>query len=132
MSFTKTISSELYDAEPVFSAALPNAATATSEPFACNGTQLGLELVGTASKNVTVPSGKTLTVKLLASDEKKGTYIEAAQLFQADDETLTAGTELFRFAPVSSLPLWKKVSVTADADLSAGAIAVNLVRKVQK
>lgn len=132
MSFSKTISSELHDAEPVISAALPNAATVTSDPFPCNGTQLGLELVGTATGAVTIPAEKTLTVKLLAADEKQGSYTEAVQLFSATGKTLAAGSELFRFVPVSTLPFWKKVSVTADADLSAGSIAVQLVHKVQK
>ena len=124
MSFSKTISSELHDAEPVFSAALPNMETVSSNRFSCSGSQLGMELVGSLEKGV------TLSVKLLACDERDGSYQETAVLFSATDKALTAG-ELFRFVPSSALPFWKKVSVTTDADLSAGAMTIRIVHKVQ-
>ena len=117
MSFSKTISSELHDT-PVLDAALPNATAVTSAPFLCSGSALGLEIVG------------KLTVKLLASETKNGTFSEYAVLCTATDKTLAAGTELFRFAPVSTVPFWKKISITADSDLSAGKIMIGLVRKV--
>lgn len=130
MSFSKMISAELHDADPVFSAALPNAEAVYSKPFPCCGSPLGLELVGTVDKGVTVPKDKSLTVKLLACDDRTGTYQDAAELFSATDKALTAG-EVFRFVPSSTLPFWKKVCVTTDADLSAGAVTVRIVRKVQ-
>lgn len=130
MSFSKTISSELHDAEPVFSAALPNTETVSSNRFSCSGSQLGMELVGSLKNGVTIPKDKTLSVKLLACNEPDGSYQETAVLFSATDKALTAG-ELFRFVPPSTLPFWKKVSVTTDADLSAGAMTIRIVHKVQ-
>lgn len=129
MSFSKTISSELHNT-PVLDAALPNATAVTSAPFLCSGSALGLEIVGTVTKAATIASGKKLTVKLLASETKNGTFSEYAVLCTATDKTLAAGTELFRFAPVSTVPFWKKISITADSDLSAGKIMIGLVRKV--
>ena len=129
MSFFFFFSSELHDT-PVLDAALPNATAVTSAPFLCSGSALGLEIVGTVTKAATIASGKKLTVKLLASETKNGTFSEYAVLCTATDKTLAAGTELFRFAPVSTVPFWKKISITADSDLSAGKIMIGLVRKV--
>ena len=122
MSFSKTISSELRDSEPLFLSVLPNTSTVVSEPFLCNGTQLGLELVGRMEKGVEVPAEKNLTVTLLASDTLDGEFTEYATL-------CTVGGELFRFVPVSTLPSWKKISLETDADLSAGTLSVGLVHK---
>ena len=89
-----------------------------------------MELVGSLENGVTIPKDKTLSVKLLACNEPDGSYQETAVLFSATDKALTAG-ELFRFVPPSTLPFWKKVSVTTDADLSAGAMTIRIVHKVQ-
>ena len=102
MSFSKTISSELRDSEPLFLSVLPNTSTVVSEPFLCNGTQLGLELVGRLEKGVEVPAEKNLTVTLLASDTLDGEFTEYATL------CTVSGT---------------------DADLSAGTLSVGLVHK---
>ncbi len=129
MSFSKTISSELRDSEPLFLSVLPNTSTVVSEPFLCNGTQLGLELVGRLEKGVEVPAEKNLTVTLLASDTLDGEFTEYATLCTVSGKTLEDGGELFRFVPVSTLPSWKKISLETDADLSAGTLSVGLVHK---
>ena len=129
MSFSRTVSSELRDSNPVFLTALPNADTVTSKPFLCNGTQLGLELVGRVETGVAIPEEKNLTVSLLGAETRDGEFAECASICTLSGKTLVKGEELFRFVPVSTLPAWKKISIAADADLSAGAVSVGFAHK---
>lgn len=128
MSFSKKISAELAEHDKILNnAALPNASSLLSDPFLCDGSRLGLEIVGEITTGVTIPDGKKLTVELQTSGKRTGTYTTAATLAAPAAGTIATGFELFRFAPVSTMNTWKRIKIVDDADLSAGKLTVRLV-----
>lgn len=125
MTFSKKLSAELAAYDKIHNAALPNNTSATTDAFLCDGSRLGLEIVGELSAAVTIPEDKVLTVELQDCASKGGVYAKAATLFSSGAGSVAAG-EIFRFAPVSNMKTWKKIKITDTANLSAAKLSIRL------
>lgn len=125
MTFSKKLSAELAAHDNILCGALPNNTSATTDAFLCDGSRLGLEIVGELDSAVTIPEDKVLTIELQDSAAKAGVFAKAATLFSSGAGSVAAG-EIFRFAPVSSMKSWKKIKITDTADLSAAKLTIRL------
>ena len=100
MSFSKKLSAELAAYDKIHNAALPNNTSAITDAFLCDGSRLGLEIVGELNAAVTIPEDKALTVELHDCASKGGVYAKAATLFGFPEGTKASPGSNIRQIPV--------------------------------
>jgi hypothetical protein len=104
-------------------AALPNAATITGTECTLNNTLGQLKIRGTIDSSLTVPSSKSITIKLQYKSSGD-TWVDEHVFVSATNTTLAAG-DLFEFIPIANtVKRIFRILVTADFNASTTKLTV--------
>ena len=133
---SSTIGAELYsDTDLIYDGyTIPNNTNNTSDAFLFGNTLHGLELVGKADTDITVADTKNFKFEVLTSDTETGSFASVDTVYDltsSGGDTITAGTELFRYVANSDQKTWYQVKVTSTETGESGTFTVYIasVRK---
>ncbi|NOQ31795.1 MAG: hypothetical protein GQ570_11795 [Helicobacteraceae bacterium] len=115
-------------------ATVPQNTTLTGVARQTGGTQSSLEIVAIAETDIVITDLKIITVSLTGSDTEDGTFVALVDLYTATAAgatTIDAGTELGRYVPKHSDPMWIKAVIVTD-DVAIVGTATSYIRNISR
>lgn len=120
-----------YNDPPFQEKALPNSGSIESEVFDWANVQGGIRLLVYLNEDITLAAEKTVTIELLGSDEKDGTFdkVISSSLKEGAASTgtsLKGESELLDIVSLPEHPKYAKLKITTDSDMSAATVTGRL------
>ena len=113
---------------------VPQNTSTTGVARMTGGTQSALEIVSIAETDIVITDLKVLTVSLTGSATEGGSFVALTDLYTvtaAGETTITAGTDLGRYVPKPSDPMWIKCVITTD-DVAVVGTATTYIRNISR